>query len=66
MRDREGAESEATAERHAQAVFATLERTVPGGLDYLRVQLSEDYDPLFGDRPVPRRETARAETSPAG
>jgi RND superfamily putative drug exporter len=65
MRDREGVESEATAERHAQAVFATLERTVPGGLDYLRVQLSEDYDPLFGDARVPRRGAAGAATSVA-
>jgi uncharacterized protein (DUF2267 family) len=54
MRDREGAESDAEAERHARAVFSSLEQTLPGGLDYLRVQLSEDYDPLFGDgrRPV--------------
>jgi putative drug exporter of the RND superfamily len=66
MRDREGAESEATAKRHARAVFATLERTVPGGLDYIRVQLSEDYDELFGDGRVAHAEPARAEPSPTG
>jgi uncharacterized protein (DUF2267 family) len=59
MRDREGAKSEATTERHARAVFAALERTVPGGLDYIRVQLSEDYDQLFGDGRVTAAEPAR-------
>jgi RND superfamily putative drug exporter len=66
MRDREGAESDAMAERHARAVFATLERTLPGGLDYIRVQLSEDYDRLFGDRRTPHAEPERAEPTPAG
>ncbi len=66
MRDREGAESDAAAERDAEAVFATLDETVPGGLDYLRVQLSEDYDPLFGDGSSPRGEENEPAPSPAG
>ena len=66
MRDREGAESDAAAERHARAVFAALDEEIPGGLDYVRVQLSEDYDQLFSRRPVSSGAAPRAEASPAG
>ena len=49
-----------------EAVFAALDEEIPGGLDYVRVQLSEDYDQLFSRRPVSSGATPRAEASPAG
>jgi RND superfamily putative drug exporter len=65
VREREHAESEASAKRDARAVLTTLEQAVPGGIDYVRVQLSEDYDELFGVRRPPRK-ARRAEPSPIG
>jgi putative drug exporter of the RND superfamily len=63
MREREGDTSPSSVERHARAVLTTLDEAVPGGLDYVRVQLSEDYDPLFGDRR--RRPVAASSHQPA-
>ena len=64
MREREGNASASSVERDARAVLTTLAEAVPGGLDYVRVQLSEDYDPLFGDRPS-RRVAAVGQPAPA-
>ena len=33
-------------ERRVRSVFTALGEAVPGGLDYVQVQLSEDYDPI--------------------
>ena len=53
MRERDEGASDADVEQRARAVLVTLNETVPGGLDYVRVQLSEDYDGLFGEAPAP-------------
>jgi RND superfamily putative drug exporter len=48
MRARENGLSVTDTEARARAVMSTLDDIVPGGLDYMRMQLSEDYDELFG------------------
>jgi uncharacterized protein (DUF2267 family) len=53
MAEREGV-PEDEARRHARAVLTTLEASSPDGLDYVRGQLSDDYDVLFDERaPLP-------------
>jgi putative drug exporter of the RND superfamily len=47
MRRRENGGADGDVREHASAVLATLEEAVPGDLDYVRVQLSEDYDELW-------------------
>jgi RND superfamily putative drug exporter len=47
VRRRENGIADADAERDARAVLTTLRATVPGGLDYVRVQLSEDFEEFF-------------------
>ena len=55
MADREGV-PEDEARRHARAVLTTLEANAPDGLEYVRAQLSDDYDALF-ERHGPRADT---------
>jgi RND superfamily putative drug exporter len=50
MRRRENGGADGDVREHARAVLATLEEAVPGDLDYVRVQLSDDYDELWGGR----------------
>jgi RND superfamily putative drug exporter len=47
--EREGVGDDEAAE-HARAVLATLNEAVAGDLDYVRAQLSADYDALFRGR----------------
>jgi uncharacterized protein (DUF2267 family) len=47
--DREGV-PEDEARRHARAVLTTLEANSTDGLEYVRAQLSDDYDALFEGR----------------
>ena len=55
MADREGV-PEDEARRHARAVLTTLEANAPDSLEYVRAQLSDDYDALF-ERRGPRADT---------
>ncbi len=55
MADREGV-PEDEARRHARAVLTTLEANATDGLEYVRAQLSDDYDALF-ERRGPRADT---------
>ncbi len=68
MRARESGDSETGIEDRAQAVLAALGETVAGGLDYVRVQLSEDYDALLPGpprTPPPRTPVSREPASRA-
>ena len=56
MQRREEAGSIDETEQHAQAVMTALEEVTPGGLDYVLVQLSEDYDELFRRSAQPDRQ----------
>jgi putative drug exporter of the RND superfamily len=47
VRERENGLTTQSTSESVRAVLEALEETVPGGLDYVRVQLSEDYDRLF-------------------
>jgi RND superfamily putative drug exporter len=49
VRRREDGIADADAERDARAVLTTLSGAVPGGLDYVRVQLTEDFDEFFAN-----------------
>lgn len=63
MRERENGTSDSKTQEHARAVLTTLGETSPGELDYVRVQLTADYDDLFG-KPAARAIRPRSPSPP--